>query len=275
MVAMLHRIVFVLLFVVLAGCTHFMFQPLPLHFMTPDVLGVDYEDITINTPDNIRLHGWKLLAKDRAKGSVLFFHGNAENISTHFANVHWLTEKGFNVYIFDYRGYGKSEGIPYLDGIVSDVEAMIGYTVKQIPEKEKLNVIGHSLGGSLAIYAVANSRYKEHINLLVSVEAFSDYHEVTQNVLSTSWLTWLFQWPFSFTVDNSYRPLDAVAKISPIPIMIMHSKHDEVIPFYHAEELYAAAGEPKALQVINSDHSHVFNKQENRELLLNYLINNK
>jgi hypothetical protein len=269
--AMIQRITFLLVLVTLTGCTHFIFQPLRPHYMSPDVLGVIYEDITIRTSDNIRLHGWKLLAEDNINGSVLFFHGNAENISTHFANVYWLTEQGFDVYLFDYRGYGKSEGVPQLDAIVSDMDTMIGYVVKQIPDEEKLNIIGHSLGGSLAIYAVAHSDYRDRIKLLVSVEAFSDYRDVTQDALSTSWLTWLFQWPFSFTVDNSYRPIDAVGEVAPVPLVIMHSKYDEMIPFYHAEELYAAAREPKKLEFIEGAHIHVFNISENRQLLLNYL----
>ena len=262
---------FLLMSMVLTGCTGFIFQPLQQHYMSPDVVGVSYKDITIKTSDNIHLHGWKLFAENNTHGSVLYFHGNAENISTHFANVFWLTEQGFDVYLFDYRGYGKSEGFPQLDSIISDMETMIAYAVEQIPVDEKLSIIGHSLGASLAIYAVAKSGYRERIKLLVSVEAFSDYHDVTQDVLSTSWLTWLFQWPFSFTVDNSYRPVDVVAEIAPIPLMIMHSKNDEIIPFYHAEALYAAAGEPKILQVVKSNHTHVFNKLESREMILDYL----
>lgn len=267
-------VVFILVTVALTGCTHHIFQPLRFHYMTPDVVGVHYEDISVRTTDNIRLHGWKLFAEDNTNGSILFFHGNAENISTHFANVHWLTEQGFDVYLFDYRGYGKSEGFPQLDAIVSDMESMIGYTLGQLAEQEKLSIIGHSLGGSLAIYGVAQSSYKDSIKSLVSVEAFSDYQEVAQDVLSTRWFTWLFQWPFSLTIDNSYSPVEVVEKVAPIPIMIMHSKYDEIIPFHHAEALYSAAEEPKSLQIVNGDHIHVFNKKENRELMLNYLINN-
>lgn len=271
MMVALQRVVLMVMLVMLTGCTSLIFQPLRPHYMTPDILGVLYEDINLQVSDDVRLHGWKLLAENNTNGSVLYFHGNAENISTHFANVHWLTEYGFDVYLFDYRGYGKSEGVPQLDAVILDMESMIGFSVKQIPEKEKLTIIGHSLGASLAIYAVAHSQYKKHIRSLVSVEAFADYRDVTQDALSTSWITWLFQWPLSFTVDNSYRPVDAVKEIAPIPLMIMHSKSDEIIPFYHAEELYAAAREPKTLRLVDSNHNHVFNKQEHRELLLDYL----
>jgi hypothetical protein len=103
------------------------------------------------------------------------------------------------------------------------------------------------------------------------VEAFSDYHDITQDVLSRSWLFWLFQWPLSFTIDNSYRPLDAIGLISPVPVLIMHSESDEMINIYHAERLYNAAKQPKAFQLIEGNHNNIFFITENRQLLLDYL----
>lgn len=259
------------LLLMLSGCTHFLFQPQSIQFATPDKLGVIYEDIELETHDQIKLHGWKLLAKTEVRGTVLFFHGNGENISSHFANVHWLTDYGYDVYLFDYQGYGKSEGTAQLDAVINDAEAMISYSVKQLTKDEKLIVLGHSLGGSLAIHAVAHTQHKLKIKTLVTVEAFADYHEVTQDVLSTSWLTWLFQWPLSFTVDNSYRPLNSVAQISPVPLMLMHSQQDEIIPFEHVQKLYEVAEQPKILKVVDGSHNYIFHKNENREILLEYL----
>ncbi len=272
MVVLVKKIVFLFVLVSLTGCTSFLFQPQRPTYATPDMLEVLYEDIFTEASDNLRLHGWKLLAENNTEGSVLYFHGNAENISTHFTNIFWLTKQGFDVYLFDYRGYGRSEGTAQLDAIISDIDIMIGYVVKQIPENEKLAVVGHSLGGALAIYGVAKTSYKDRIKLLLTVESFADYRDVTQDVLSLSWLTWLFQWPLSFTVDNSYRPADVVAEVAPVPLVIMHSKQDRIIPFYHAEALYAAAGQPKKLQLITGSHNLVFNEAENRRLILEYLI---
>lgn len=259
------------LLAMLSACTQVLFQPLPTQFATPERLGVMYENVQLESHDGFKLHGWKLLSKDVYKGTILFFQGNGENISTHFANVYWLTDHGYDVYLFDYRGYGKSEGTPQLDAVIRDVETTIGYSVKQLAKNEHLIVMGYSLGASLAIHAVAHSQHKESIKTLITVEAFSDYRQVTQDVLSTSWLTWLLQWPLSFAMDNSYRPLDAVTQIAPIPLMLMHSKEDEIIPFEHALALYAAANEPKKLQVVTGSHNRIFNEIENRQLLLDYL----
>lgn len=253
------------------ACTQVLFHPQITQFSTPDQYGVIYEDVELEASDGLKLHGWKLFAPAETRGTVLFFHGNAENISSHFRNVHWLSDYGYDVYLFDYHGYGQSQGVANLDAVINDAEAMIAYSAKQLLEDEKLIVIGHSLGGSIAIHAVAHSEYKHRIKALITVEAFSDYHEITQDVLAGNWLTWLFQWPLSFTVDNSYRPLNAISQITPVPLMLMHSKQDEIIPFKHVESLYEMAREPKELQVVVGGHNVIFNHSENRKMLLKYL----
>lgn len=263
--------VYLVIILSITGCTPFLFQPDSEHYYSPDVVNVAYEDVYLEVESGISLHGWKLQSRDKLKGTVLFFHGNGVNISTHLASVYWLTAYGYEVYLFDYRGYGKSDGIPDLGDILSDNESIIRYAVEQIPEDKRLTIMGHSMGGSLSIYSAAVTKYKEKIKLLISVDAFSDYQDVTQEVLSKHWLTWLLQYPVSWTINNDYRPLDFIAGVSPIKTLIIHSKQDEIIDFYHAEALYQAASEPKAFEAINGSHNHIFDSQKNRQLILNYL----
>jgi alpha-beta hydrolase superfamily lysophospholipase len=255
----------------LSGCTHYIFFPMEEHVLTPDAIGTGYEDIFVDTVDELTLHGWKLFAEGESRGTLLFFHGNAENISTHFANVYWLTALGYDVYLFDYRGYGHSQGEAELDPIIDDMQLLIGYVVDQLPTERKLIIMGQSLGASLSIYAVANSPYRNDIAALVSVAAFSDYHDIAQDALSKSWLFWLFQWPLSKTISNTYSPLKVVDEVSPLPIYIMHSNEDEIIDYYHAEHLYQAAREPKQLITLEGGHNVTFNQNSNREKLVNVL----
>jgi fermentation-respiration switch protein FrsA (DUF1100 family) len=248
-----------------------MFYPTDEIEITPDAIGIKYEDIYAETRDNLQLHGWKLYSGDEAEATLLFFHGNAENISTHFANVYWLVALGYDVYLFDYRGYGQSEGEAELGPIVDDMQMLIGHVLEDLPANNKLIVMGQSLGASLSIYSVAHNRYRDRIKALVSVAAFSDYHDIAQDVLSSSWLLWLFQWPLSQTIDNTYSPVESVAKVSPVPIYIMHSQEDEIIPFYHAQSLYAAAQQPKQLITLEGGHNVTFNIDSNRQKLLSIL----
>jgi hypothetical protein len=241
------------------------------HVLTPEAIGIGYEDIFVDTVDDLTLHGWRLFAEGESRGTLLFFHGNAENISTHFANVYWLTALGYDVYLFDYRGYGRSRGEAELDPIIDDMQLLIGYVVEQLPTEGKLIVMGQSLGASLSIYAVANSPYRDNIAALVSVAAFSDYHDIAQDALSKSWLFWLFQWPLSKTISNTYSPLKVVDEVSPLPIYIMHSNEDEIIDYYHAERLYQAAREPKSLITLEGGHNVTFNQNSNREKLIDAL----
>ncbi len=254
----------------LAGCTHLLFFPMEKHVLTPEQTGTQYEDIVIKANDGTRLHGWRLRANTKAVGTLLYFHGNAENISTHFLNVNWLTKKGYNVYLFDYRGYGKSEGNADLDLTIQDAELMIRHVVEHSANK-KIAVIGQSLGASISIYAVAHSPYKQNIAALISVSGFSDYHDVAQDFLSKSWLLWLFQWPLSFTINNRYSPVESIGLVSPTKMIIMQSTDDEMIEMYHAERLMDAAQEPKKLILLRGGHNEIFNDKNNKKSLLDAL----
>ncbi len=254
-----------------SGCTNFIFYPMNEHVLTPDATGIKYEDIFVATADNLQLHGWKLFSEVEAEATLLFFHGNAENISTHFANVYWLVAQGYDVYIFDYRGYGHSQGEAELDPIIDDMQLLIGHVLDDLAVNQKLIVMGQSLGASLSIYSVAHSQYRDRIAALVSVAAFSDYHDIAQDALSSSWLFWPFQWPLSKTISNTYSPVESVGKVAPVPIYIMHSQEDEIIGFYHAEKLYEAALQPKQLITLEGGHNVTFNLDSNRQQLLEAL----
>jgi hypothetical protein len=112
-----------LLSLCLAGCTSVFFQPSSTLFATPGQYGLDYERVEFNAADGTPLFAWFLPARGAPRGTVLFLHGNAENISTHFASVAWMPAAGFNVLAFDYRGYGASQGRPTLSGVQLDIDA--------------------------------------------------------------------------------------------------------------------------------------------------------
>ena len=270
---MRNPVVVVLPVLLLAGCTQLFFQPHHIQVFAPDQLGLAYQEVRFPTADGLELHGWFLPAEGGAAGTVLHLHGNAENISTHVAGVAWFPTRGFNVFLFDYRGYGASEGQPTLDGAQKDIDAAMKTLLERTDvEKDRIVLYGQSLGGALAVYNVAHSPFRDHIRALVIESAFSDYVEITREKLADHWFTWLLQWLPLLTVDNRFSPLSAVKMISPIPLLIIHGDQDATVPVHHGRQLYDAALEPKQLWIVpEAGHMQAMRQKAQRDRLVAYL----
>jgi len=255
------------------GCTSVFFQPLVAHLHTPDELGLAYEDVYFNTSDGLKLHGWFLPAQVPARATILFLHGNAENISTHVASVYWLPAHGFNVFLPDYRGYGRSQGTPSLAGAQEDIDSAFRYVIgRRDVDPHRVVVFGQSLGGALAAHYVAHTPQRDRIRALVIESAFASYRGIAREKLAGFWLSWPLQWPLSFTVDDAYSPIRSIGDVSPIPLLIIHGEDDAIVPPAHAQKLYEAAKPPKDLWLIpQCGHIQAFQKPGVRERFVAYL----
>lgn len=270
-----YLIFFVLIVFLLQGCTNVFFQPMKPLLLTPKAANLSYEDIYFKSTNDVTLHAWFLPSKTPAKGTVFFLHGNAENISTHLGSVYWLPEEGFNVFIWDYRGYGNSSGQPSLPGIISDVESALSELVKRDDiNSDKIIVFGQSLGAALAIYVVSHSAYQNNIKAVIIDSAFSGYRTIAQEKLSELWLTWPLQWPLSLLVMNKYDPINVVSEIAPIPVLFIYSQSDKVIPPRHGEDLFNRANTPKERWVLeNVPHIQSTISPEFRRRFVKYMEN--
>ena len=256
----------------LTACTNMIFQPTGIQYSEPGRLGIDVEDLYIDSTDGVALHGWRLPAVRPARGSVVFLHGNAENISSHVGGVYWLPAYGYEVLLFDYRGYGRSTGAAELDGVMHDAQRMIAYARGHASSAgHSVTVMGQSMGGSIAISALAALPDKSGINGLITISAFSDYQQITRDALAGHWLTSPLRWPLSFTVSNRYRPADAIGKLSPIPVFVLYSEADEIVSANHAQQLFAAAGAPRYIEELQGTHNQVLALRGNHQRLLEIL----
>jgi len=242
------------------------------HVLTPDKVGLDYTNITLKTADNTQLHGWLIPAQTPLKGTVYFLHGNAENISTHLQNVYWLPKEGYQVFLIDYRGYGLSEGAPNLPGALDDIKTGFNWLTQQPEVLEKpLFLLGQSLGASMSVHFVATSdSAKEKLSALVIDAPFTRYSDIVQHVANKSWITWALQYPASWMMIRGHDPIDHIAAIAPLPLLLIHSQDDNVIPFEHSTKLYEKAVEPKFKLNTQGQHAATFNDPKNRAALLRF-----
>jgi uncharacterized protein len=267
------RLAAVLAGLIATACTAVFFQPNRLKVSTPDQLGLAYQEVRFKAHDGVELFGWFLPAKGPALGTILQLHGNAENMSTHYANLAWMPARGFNVFIFDYRGYGGSEGEPTLEGVQLDIDAATETLLSRGDvDKDRIVIYGQSLGGALAAYYVAHSSHRDRIRALILESAFSDYVDIAQEKFADHWITWPFQWIPLFSVDDRFSPLPVMAKISPIPLLILHGDQDLVVPVHHAQRLYDAARAPKQLWIVaGAGHIQTMGSPTQRDRLVAWL----
>jgi len=232
----------------LSGCMHVFFQPLRPLVLNPAQLGLSYEDIDFHSADGTKLHGWFFPAKTQTvKGTFIQFHGNAENISTHFRSLVWVIEHGYHLFTFDYRGYGRSEGQVSMAGAVDDALAAI-VQARRFSASEagtKLIPYGQSLGGALLLYVAGTMKDRQDIAVVIADSAFSSYQALAREKLASHWLTFLLQ-PLAYVlVSDRYAPQHVLAEISPVPLLIIHGDGDELVPVHHGQRIYDRAKAPK------------------------------
>lgn len=257
----------------LTGCTHVFFQPQQIEYLTPDRIGLVYQDVSLCGSDGDVLHGWWLPAQGKAEGTVLFLHGNAENISTHIASVHWLPSRHYNVFLLDYRGYGHSRGTPSVEGALNDINTALEHLLQRSDvDPQRIVLLGQSLGGALSTYYVAHSTYKAQIRALIVESAFASYRGIAREKLAAFWLTWPLQWPLGLTIDDDYSPLAAVAQLSPVALLLIHGDRDLTVPLAHGQALFAAARQPKEFWLVqDGGHIETFRRKPYQDKLVNYL----
>lgn len=216
--------------------------------MTPGDVGMDYEDVSIATADGVKLHGWFI--PGQSSRVLLFFHGNAGNISHRLASIKQFQDLGLSVLIIDYRGYGQSEGRTTEKGMYRDAEAAWRYLVESRGiVASDIIIFGRSLGASVASWLAV-----QHQPLALVVESsFTSVPDIAQE---------LYPWlPARWLSRLSHATRDHIQDVR-CPVLVIHSRDDEIIPFHHGEAIFAFAPEPRTLLAIRGSHNDAFLRDE-------------
>lgn len=212
-------------------------SPYPEGYWNPTSLGVPVQDIYFASEDGVKLHAW-FIPSPNAVATLLWFHGNAGNLSHRLDNIQRLKRLNLNIFIFDYRGYGRSEGVPNEEGIYKDsraaykqVLAMDGVSV------DSLFLFGRSLGGICAVETAMN--YPARGLILESV--FTNSADMSRTVFPLIPLGWAVR-----------SKLDAVGKVPHLKLekLFLHGTRDEIVPYDLGRKLFEKAGNPKTFYAI-------------------------
>lgn len=222
-----------------------LFMPSSVHVQTPESFGLTASDVWVETDDGETIHGW-YFPNESAEFVVLLSHGNAGNIGGRISIAESLVKSGASVLLYDYRGYGKSTGKPSEAGFYSDIMAVIRYLGSELEvQPDQIILYGRSMGGAVAAYAATQIDAKG----LVLDSAFLNVKEMIKDL-----------YPFVPAFLASYDfPLDEYVKQIPqIPVMVMHSRDDEIVDFSHGRKVFELLEEPKMFVELQGGHNENF-----------------
>ncbi len=212
---------------------------------SPGDIDLDYEDVSLTTSDSEHLHGWYIPAVD-SRGVLLFFHGNAGNISHRLDSIKIFHELGLDTLIIDYRGYGQSTGKTNEKGTYLDAEAAWNYLVEErgIPA-DRIIVFGRSLGGAIGAWLGT-----QHTPAAMIIESsFTSGVDIGRQL-----------YPFLPVrlITRLRYPVAEYASRLECPVLVVHSRNDEIIPFEMGQSIYAAVKQPKSFLELRGDHNNGF-----------------
>jgi len=243
----------------LTSCSSMLYYPSRhLHF-DPAKFGLKPEEVFFSSSDGTKLFAWRF-RNPRPKAVFILYHGNGENLSSHYITMVWAVKKSYDLFAFDYRGYGRSEGKPSPEGTVRDGEAALRWLYSQYP-KTPIVILGQSLGGAIALRNAIDLKGEIPFRAVVIDSSFPSYQGVARDVLSRHWLSWPFQWLSYLVLSDRYAPDGEIQKIAPVPLLVMHSEGDRTVPYHLGEKIFAQAGEPKEFwRIPGNGHSDTFLK---------------
>jgi len=264
---MLISLLFILIFIWLSLCALiFAFQGKLIYFpdsqmiTDPGHVNLEFENVRLTTEDGIDLHGW-YIPHPQAKQTLLFFHGNAGNISHRLDSLNIFHQLGLSVLLIDYRGYGLSEGKPSETGTYLDAESAWHYLINERGlAAQDIIIFGRSLGGGIASWLA----FEKKPAALILESTFTSIGDMAASIYPYLPVRWLNRIHYA-----SLKRIDSID----CPLLVIHSPDDELVPYRFGEALYAAASQPKTMFDLRGGHNDGFlvSQIEYSQALMNFL----
>lgn len=247
----LRACMYMLFFTLPSSCgieNRMIFHPAASLQRTPADVGLNFEDVVFTTRDGVRLHGWFVPRRD-ADSTLVWFHGNAGNISHRVENIKLLHELvRVNVFIFDYRGYGRSEGRPSEEGTYLDGEAALDLIGNKLGDENRKKIIlfGRSLGAAIATEMA--TRFDSQALILES--PFVSIAEMARVILPLL--------PIGPFLQTQYN-VGARIKKTRVPLLVLHGDRDEIVPIEQGRRVFDAAPQPKKfITIAGAGHNDTY-----------------
>ncbi|MDR3607688.1 MAG: alpha/beta hydrolase [Oligoflexia bacterium] len=243
----------------LSGCSGLFYWPDRILYSRPERVGFSAQEIVFTAADGVKLDGWYIPARRRDPslkiegpsrpplGTIIQFHGNAENISSHYLSLVWLADYGYNVFTFDYRGYGRSQSSPDQSGTHRDAMAALSKAWELHQNSGAANefiVYGQSLGGAIAMRALEDFPHRDQVSLIVMDSTFVSYQRIAHEKMARIWFTWPIQWLAPVLVSDEYSAEDALKK-SRTSLLVIHDHRDPAVPYDLGELTYRESVSPR------------------------------
>lgn len=258
----------------LCSCSSVFYHPDQVVYVDVKKLKVSPESLSLPAADGTPISAWHFKSPLKRKGIIVHFHGNAQNMTSHFSFLSSAPFQGYDHLIFDYRGYGKTPGKPTPKNTVSDSIDVLRWTQKKFSETPII-VFGQSLGGAIALRALIELRNEFSPHAVIIDSSFTSYRSVARTILQSHWITWPLQPLGWLIVDNSMAPGEQIKELKPTPFLIVHGKSDPVVAHVHGERIYSLAPSPKDLWLIEGGrHTDFMFRQDFRKRFYEFLEQN-
>lgn len=240
-------VVLILTTVLMSGCSGLFLYPDRYNYF-PDVFKyVELSEGNIPTTSGAKLHYWMIPAQHNKqvdkvqKGLVVQIHGNGQNLTSHVRGLGWITEAGYALAAFDYRGYGQSNGEAALKNAYADVATALDY-FSQLADKSNLPIIfyGQSLGGTLLLKTFSSHPGRWKPKAIVVEGSFYSYSGIAREKLASRWYSWPLQWLAYLLITDKYSlEKSELQSISPTPVYMFYSEKDPIVPVHHGQKIFA------------------------------------